>query len=398
MSKRSVLLVDDEPMVLLALERILGTLLDCRVVKAEDGPQALAILEREPFDIVVSDMAMPGMSGATLLDIVHELYPRAMRLVLSGRSSRDQGLSTVGSAHQYFLKPGDVSAISRRLKNVLALRELLPPEGLGTVIAGVDTLPSCPEIFRELEEEINKPDASAEAIGRIVEKDVAMSAKALQLVNSSFFGLREHVSSPVRAVVLLGASLMKSLVLAVHVFSSVPKDDPLAAFVRKVWTHSLHVATAAREIALFEKAPPALVEEAYIAGLFHDIGKLAIAMNLPDARGHIEETLAERELADAVAERETLGATHAEAGGYLLALWGFSDAVVEAAVFHHQPSRSGKKAESVFPTLAAVHVANAFDHEKEPARHAPNAAPDTAFLQNAGLADKPAAWRAAIGG
>ncbi len=395
MNKRSILLVDDEPMVLIAMERIFGTMLDCQVVKAASGAEALKILEQQPFDIVVSDMSMPGMSGAKFLDIVHELYPRAMRMVLSGRSSRDQGLSTVGSAHQYFMKPGDVMTISKRLRGVLSLREMLPAEGLGPIIAKVDTLPSAPDIYRELEEEVNRPDTSAEAIGRIIEKDVAMSAKTLQLVNSAFFGLREHVSRPAQAAALLGTSLLKSLVLAVHVFSSVSKTDPRSAFVKKLWAHSLNTGMAVREIALMEKAGQEAVEEAYIAGLFHDIGKLIIAMNLPDAHDHIERMIAEKNMLNTLAEREALGATHSEIGAYLLALWGFSNAVVEAAVFHGAPRDNGKT--DGFPILAAVHVANVLDHEASDSKNVAHAVLDTAWLDKSGLAEKPSAWRAALG-
>jgi HD-like signal output (HDOD) protein/CheY-like chemotaxis protein len=389
------LLVDDEPGVLTVLERLLRATVDCDVTKAAGGAEALRILEARPFDIVISDMAMPGMSGAEFLDMVQELHPRTMRMILSGRSSREQGLQTVGSVHQYFLKPSDVASISKRLGQVLKRRELLPEEGLGAVIAKVDTLPSPPDIYLALEREIVKPEASAEDIGRIVQTDLAMSAKVLQLVNSAFFGLRERVSSPAQAVALLGADLLKSLVLAVHVFSAVPKADPREGFVKSLWSHSLSVATAAREIALFESAAREAVEDAYVSGLFHDIGKLVIAMHLPDAHNHIDRLVGRKGETAIEAERAAIGTTHAEVGGYLLALWGFADTIVETVVFHENPAQTNADGKG-FSTLAAVHVANVFDHEKAASNGGRQARLDEAFLTRLGLGAKPAAWRDAV--
>ncbi len=392
MSRGRILLVDDEPMVLRAMERVLSmAMTDCDILKAENGSEALALFETQPPDIVVTDMCMPNMSGSELLDAVHERHPRAARMILSARAGSEYGLSAVESAHQYFLKPGDIVTLAQKLQRVLYLRCLIPNEELDRVIAKVDTLPSLPDIYLELETEINRPESSIYAIGEILERDVAMSAKVLHLVNSAFFGLRTRISSPSHAATLLGMNLLKSLVLASHVFSAIDKNDPRQPFVASLWKHSLSVANAARKIALFEKASREIVEEAYIAGLFHDIGKLVVAMSLPDAHDRIQREMAEEDVTDVEAETAVLGASHAEVGGYLLALWGFSDEVVATAVFHGKPSRSADAA--VFGALASVHAANVLSREAVAAPKGSGLPLDTVYLDHAGLSAKLDPWR-----
>ncbi len=390
MSRGRILLVDDEPMVLRAMERVLEmSLSDCDIVKAENGRQALELSETQPADIIVSDMCMPDLSGSELLDVIHERYPQTVRMILSARAGSEYGLSAIESAHQYFLKPGDIVSLARKLQRVLDLRARLPNRELDRIVARIGTLPSLPDLYRELEAEIEREDASIYAVGRILEQDVAMSAKILQLVNSAFFGVRSRISSATQAATLLGMNLIKSLALASHVFSVLDKDDPRAPFLRELWRHSADVSGRARRIALTEKAGHDLVEEACIGGLFHDIGKLVIATSLPDTHEDIQRMLSEKAIADVEAEQEILGVTHHEIGGYLLTLWGFSETVVHVALYHGIPSRS----EEIpgFGPLGVVHAANVFDHENvSPAESLP---PDMAWLETAGLVRKMDDWR-----
>ncbi len=99
-----------------------------------------------------------------------------------------------------------------------------------------------------------------------------------------------------------------------------------------------------------------------MAGLFHDLGYLVLAANLPDRlKSVVVSATAGKGMLEA--ENEEFGATHAEVGAYLLGIWGFPDPLLEAALFHHQPSRSCVES---FTSLTAVHLANAFAHEVEP--------------------------------
>lgn len=389
LNRKTILLVDDEPSVLRVLKTIIQFAVDSDIATAANGREALDLMEKKTFDVIIVDMKMPGIDGADLIDIVHELYPRTARMVFSARAGGESGLRTVGSAHQYFMKPNDIKLITERISGVLKLRELLPDEGLEQIISKVRTLPSLPGLYAELDAEIRKPTASIEAVGRIIEKDMSMSAKTLQLVNSAFFGHRGRVSRASEAAALLGMEAIKALTWAIHFFSDW-KDDIPDFSITDLSRHSLNVAAGAKAIAEAEGVGPKEADEYYSAGLFHDIGKLVIAANLPDSFTCISKMTRENGLSQMAAEKQVVGATHAETGAYLLALWGFADPVMQAAAYHHALSKSGQHG---FNTSTAVHVANVIENEAHPEQVSLDHSIDTAYLAAEKLEPRLASWR-----
>lgn len=390
MNRKRILIVDDEPGVLNAIERVIKMSIECETVIAGSGKEALDLLEKQPFDVIVSDIMMPGMNGIDLLNVVQELYPKTVRLAFSGWATEEVAFRTAGTVHQFFKKPGDIALVGAKIQGVLNLRRLLPEEGLERVVACVKTLPALPIVYLELEKELAKENPSVERVGEILEQDIAMSAKVLQLVNSAFFGLREHVGSPSQAAALLGLNIVRSLVLAFHVFGSW-KDRRVSGFrPDALWEHSLSVGGLARSIAQAENLDAELREDAHIAGMFHDLGRLILADNIPDSCEAIEKLVAEKKIALLDAEREVLGATHAETGAYLLALWGFPDNVVNGVAFHHAPCQIPAK--GVTPAII-VHVANALDHEKRGEAATTGQPLDEDCLEAQGVKDRLPRWR-----
>ena len=392
MAKIKILLVDDEITVLKVLQMAMRATIECDVLTATSGDQALRIMEKEHVDVVVSDICMPGMDGATLINVVAELYPKTMRLLFTGRSTDDLGLRTAGAAHQFYLKPSDITQIATTIKSIYRLRIGLPSEGMDRIVSHIRSLPSLPDVYTELDQELKKPDVSMDDIGRILEKDIAMSAKVLQLVNSAFFGMRERVTKPSQAAILLGGQVIKSLLLGLHIFTGWSKQTIPCFTVQELWSHGLNVATGAQDLALAEGYTRKQADEFYAAGLFHDIGKIIIAVNLPESSDTIQKIIKEKGLSIPQAEKESLGATHAEAGAYLMALWGFSDNIVNAIAYHHQPSHFEVKG---FNTVTAVHAANVFDYESSFRNKIPETL-DPAYITREGFAPKLADWRNAF--
>jgi HD-like signal output (HDOD) protein len=389
MSKR-ILIVDDEPMVLTVLKRVLETTLDAEIVTALNANEALRHLEAESFDVIVSDIKMPGVDGVELLSVVQERYPHIARMVFSAWSGGEVALKTAGTAHQFFTKPGDISIISKRIERVLKLRDMLPKEGLEWVISAVNTLPSLPKTYRELEKEIESPTASVESISRIIESDIAMSAKILQLLNSSFFHPSMKKTKASEAVPVIGLQVLKSLVLAMHVFTEwhdgiTPGFDP-----ERILAHSVTVAGVSRQLAINAGMTHSQTEEIYSAGLFHDIGKLLLAANAPDSCQCIEDVRVQKGLTRLEAEENVLGATHAEAGAYLMALWGFDEPIITVCAFHHHPERSSDKG---FTPLTAVHVANALTHEILDGGEWGQSVVNSEYLEREGVSGEIAKWR-----
>jgi HD-like signal output (HDOD) protein len=224
------------------------------------------------------------------------------------------------------------------------------------IIGGISSLPSLPDIYAELTAEIASEDMSLAHVGEIVSRDLALSAKILQLVNSAFFGLPRHTESVAQAVSFLGAEVVRSLALSTSVFQAFEGDVDRFQF-KHLWNHSVAVGAVAAAIARAEGEPKATAEDALQAGMLHDVGRLILAAGLPN-RYH--ETI-DRADADSQpiwqVERTVFGCDHARIGGYLLGLWGLPDSIVEAVVYHHDPLASHVRSQG-FSALLAVNVAN----------------------------------------
>ncbi len=391
--RKRILFVDDEVGVLDGLRRMLRSMRevwDLRV--AASGEEGLARLEAETFDVVVSDMRMPGMDGAEFLTEVKRRHPQIVRIVLSGQSEQGMILKSVLPAHQFLSKPCDPSHLKEAISRVHALRDLLADESLIRVVSQVQTLPSPASLYRSLMEETRAKNVSIGSIAEIVSRDIGMSAKILQMVSSAFLGQARTVLSAGRAVRLIGPDTFKALVHEAGIFSEFVKP-PGGFSLEALRKHSVRTAVIARSIAEIEGEDKNGQDGAFTSGVLHDVGKLVLAANAPgperEARGPADET----GLSAPQSDEETCRTTHAEVGAYLLGLWGLPDRIVEAVAYHHTPSRCSNPESRL---LAAVHVADALAHGP-PNPGAPESTPplgiDTAYLERAGVSDRLPKWR-----
>ena len=218
---KRILFVDDEQRVLDGLRDLLRRQRkDWDMVFALGGKQAVVLLDDAPFDVVVSDMRMPGMDGVALLQHVKDRSPATARLILSGHADREAVLSALPVAHQFISKPCDADQLRSVVDRVCGLQKLLQDATVRAVVGNLDRLLSAPRAYFELTRAAERQDSDAAERGNIVEQDAGMSAKVLQLVNSSYFGLARKPSSVAQAVAYLGAELVKGRALSIHVFST----------------------------------------------------------------------------------------------------------------------------------------------------------------------------------
>jgi HD-like signal output (HDOD) protein/CheY-like chemotaxis protein len=387
MSKR-ILFVDDEPMLLSGLERTLrGMRKEWEMEFALGGRKALEALARAPFDVVITDMRMPEIDGAQLLEQVKQKYPNTVRFVLSGQSDRETILRSIGPTHQFLSKPCALEELKQKVAQAFALRELLENPTLKEIVSRMDTVPSLPSLYVRLTEALSQSDVTVAKIADIIKQDMGMTSKVLQLVNSAFFALPCHISSPHQAVSLLGIDNIRALVLSVHVFSELEPNPE--SKVAALWPRSLRSAVFARAISRAEHSPQRLEEDAFAAGLLHDIGRLVLASACRERYTQVLESLNKGETTLAQAESETFGCTHAEVGAYLLGLWGLPESVVQAVAWHHTPSRSGATA---FSPVVAVHVAVDYEHRLHPDPENKIPPLDETLLTNLGLQDHTGKW------
>ena len=356
MERTRILFVDDDPHVLKALRRSMSEMDDeWDLAFCDSGAAALADLARHPADVVVSDMRMPGMDGADLLDEVRKRHPATIRVILSGFAETASVLKTIGPTHIYLAKPCQPQTLHAAITRPLALRRLLADPLLRAAIGNVSNLPSPPDLFLRIDEELRSPRASTASVAALLAQDVAMTAEILKLTNSAFFGLGARITSPLQAVRTLGLETVQTLVLTAGLFRQFGGGGSLVPHLAGLNAFSLSLSRLAEAIAREMEADEATAKAAQCAAMLSSVGCLVFLDH--DCR-KCEESLAgvRKGMFLAEAERAAFGATHHLVGAYLLGLWGFSDAVVEAVAFADEPGRSPGPGN---PVLTAVHAATA---------------------------------------
>jgi len=348
--------VDDETHILRGIRRAMADQEETWEMEFfSSGEEALAAIRRQPFDVVVSDMRMPGIDGATLLSHVRDLNPATIRVILSGYADSDAVLRTVGPAHIYLAKPCDAETLLRALNRQIALRSLLNTPALHATLAGLTNLPSLPAIYSRLQVELLSPDCSAKSIADIIAQDMAMTAEVLKITNSAYFSSTGSVSTPFQAVRLLGIEVIQALVLHAGLFRQFAGKPELAPLLESLTGHCLALSVLAEQIAVSEGGDVAIVKSAQIAAMLANIGSVVLLDAHPAA---YQEMLANLKPGQTLLGAETarFGAGHAAIGGYLLGLWGFSDPIVEALVYHCTPSACPDRDNLALTALHVAHV------------------------------------------
>jgi putative nucleotidyltransferase with HDIG domain len=386
--RKRLLFVDDEAMVLDGLRRALhGMREGWEMHFVESGAAALEALEKEPYDAVVSDMRMPMMDGAQLLEEVKQRYPDMVRMILSGQSSKEAVYRSISPAHQFLSKPCDPQELAARLSQAFAMRDLLSNQALKTIISRLRSIPSLPTLYEELTGALRSENPSLAQIAKIISRDVGMAAKILQLANSAFVGASGRVSSLVQALSLIGTETVRTLVLSVHAFSQFEGNSKVAARLPVLWDHSVAVSSLAQRIANAEGCTKAMGEESFTGGLLHDIGKVVLLAEMPEEYQQIFESQPD---ASKNLELERLGCTHAEVGAYLMSIWGLPLSLVHAVAFHHHPSET---AETKFSSLTAVHAADAIASATDASPVNRDIELDLIYLDRLRLRERESVWR-----
>lgn len=386
--KRKILLVEEQPKVRQELESSLHAIADSfEFTLVGSGTEALERMEHDSFDAVVTDLRLSVINGAQLLNEVMERHPKVLRFVLSDLSDRQATMKCVGTAHQFLSKPCDPHTLASALERALAFQNWLPGEKVRSLLAQMHKLPSPPQLYFQVVKMLQSPDSSLEGVGEIIARDPAITAKILQLVNSAVFGLKRSVASPVEAVMFLGIDTTKSVILLAHSFSYFDRIKDSDFSVENLWKHSIRTGNFARLIARTEKAAKEVVDEAYTAGMLHDIGKLALAANLPQQYTEAAMVAASRRIPLWEAEEQVFGSNHAELGASMLAIWGLPIGIIEAVALHHHPAQFLSQS---FCPLTAVHAANALEHAE--ASGATDLPVDADYLAQLGLDQRLPVW------
>jgi HD-like signal output (HDOD) protein len=393
-SRTKILFVDDEPDILRELQRSLKSLKDYWDMSfVEDGENALEVLEKEVFDVILSDLRMPGIDGLRLLELVKFKYPRMVRIILSEHSDK-MILKTVTSAQQYLPKPCEKELLISTITRACSLRDILHSQVLKSLLGRIETMPSIPAVYANIMEALGSEDTSAASVGEIIAQDMGMAVKVLQLVNSSFFGMSRHISSVKEATVLLGIDVVKTLVLGIEVFSRFDGAQSVIS-VNQIHDHCVRTAMIAKQIAVMENMDSKKADHAMICATVHDIGRLLLADHFPEKYKQVVDLARQKEMHLFQAENAVYGVTHSEVGAYLLGLWGLPQSIVEGVAFHHRP---GSVVSKEFELSGLIHVAELMEHhERKGLDHDLEAfGLDMAYLEKLRLADKILFWQDSV--
>jgi len=214
-------------------------------------------------------------------------------------------------------------------------------------------LPTLPTIVTQLISLVGNPKSSARDVAQLISTDQALTAKILKVANSAFYGFPRKIATVQLAIVVLGFEAVKNLGLSVAVLKRFSSGADHELFDRqRFWEHAIGTGVAARQLA--KRGGYSNADEAFVAGILHDIGKLILIEYFFDEFAEALERAEADEITIAEAEEIVLGVTHAEVGGWLAEKWNLPPSLVETITHHHHP---GTLAEPE-PTLFLIHMAD----------------------------------------
>jgi HD-like signal output (HDOD) protein len=224
------------------------------------------------------------------------------------------------------------------------------------IIENLSSIPTLPTVIDRLSRLLQNPKTSAEEVGKAITTDQALASKVLRLVNSAFYGFPGRISTITHAIVILGFSTVKNVVLTASIFDAFrSKGNNNDSFnLDKFWLHS--IACGAASLSIAKQIGNNEKEECFIAGLIHDIGKLILCQYLPDKFDQVLQHSIRNDQLLYKSEYEILDCTHQEIGGYLTEKWNLPLSLQNAVKYHHNPSPIHDK----FVITSIVHCADIF--------------------------------------
>jgi len=360
-TRGKVLFVDDEINILKSIRR--GFLhAPFEVVTAESARDGLRILEESCVDIVVTDYRMPDIDGFQFLKMVKERYPEVNRVILSGFIEKSVAVESLtrGLASTYILKPWLNDDVEEKIDHILSMRKALKSKKLLGIINQIENLPHLDNLYQEFMEAVNE-DKSMDTISKIIQKDLSIATKVLQVANSAFYGLK-NCTSIKQAAVTLGLDTLQDILLTISIINTMKwnvtqmnrlQEIFLNAFIMNSHLPQLHKFTPE---AHFYRTFPSV-------GLTYDVGKVLLLQYFPDRYASVQKYAQLRSEKDFYECEVDLGfheVTHQEVGAFFLDYWNLPQIFIETALFHHTPESSSSQYRDI---TSITHLIDALIYE-----------------------------------
>ncbi|OGO85570.1 MAG: signal transduction protein [Clostridiales bacterium GWD2_32_59] len=331
---KKILFVDDEEQILKSVIRLFR-MTEYDVVTASDGEAALEILKTEHIDLIITDMRMPFMDGYELLAKVKELFPNIIRVILSGYTDEKLIFKAIqrNIAKLYVFKPWKNEKLLNIVEQIFETENAINNSNLLAHINNIEELPTIDANYQRIISLIQN-DADIEDITHEIEKDQAIALKVLHIANSAYYGVK--TGSIKQAVSYLGYQNINNLILSTSVIDALSNNGLSKTDSDILWKHAFITNKLVNFIysAFLCKN---LRESSNTAGLLHDIGKVILFKYFGEKYDSLYIKSKKENLNIFELEKDVLGITHEEVGGYLLKWWELPYSIVEAAFFHHRP-------------------------------------------------------------
>lgn len=387
--RRTIYVVDDQAAVMETVVLALKSLgRDWEVIGFREPFAALDAVKISPPHALLTDQVMPGMQGTELLEQVRLLAPNTIRLIMSGCVALDK-LTLVTSAHQYLAKPFDAIELRNVLARSFAAQDRMLNHGLQTLATSIRSIPSLPQAHYALLAELEDYTTGATSIARRIKNDPGLSIKVLHLANSSLFGRGSTVTNLNDAVGCLGTDMIAAIVLAQSIFHHYEGLKGRDIDLERIWSHCWETASMTQQLCREKHLPGKVGEEAFLAGLLHEMGRFILVDNFPNEYQAACEAARKTNLPLTEHLRETFQASPAQLTAYILELWGLPKDIIDsvACLEHPGNDRAGE-----FTMTAALYVAHHLASQKYPPDSFPIEPWDTGYLKAVGCADDLEAW------
>lgn len=381
-----IYIVDDEPMLGEMLCQFLArTNSDWRVESFTLPGKAIEATQKATPDMVISDFAMPEMTGTEMLEKIRLMAPSTIRILVSGFANPKALANKLSAAHQYLAKPYSLLDIRSKIQKALIALEHFKNIELRSTVLAIRTLPAMPQIYYALLSVLENPDSSYTDVVDILQKDAAISAKIIQMANSPLF--RENTGGQavidlLQAINLLGTERIKAAVLSHQLFESyntIPDFFGSQSLTHHRWETANNSYEIAREMDLKEDQ----VRDAYVAGLMHDMGRLILMDNFATIyRSVCQRAITENKPLTSI-ETEAFKMSQADVIGFLASLWGMRDRIVHAITFQEHPW-DAPNADAV-QTASAVYLAHIKSNTLHPSEKFIQLEPNMEFLKASDL-------------
>lgn len=319
---------------------------------------AIDVCKNNKVDAVISDIDEANFSVLDFFADLKLLEPTILRVLFVDGSRVSKYKNSLGLINTFLIKQSSYKHLDNLLERSIVLHSILSSdESMGNVLAS--KLPSVPSVYQKLLSIINDETAGMQDVAKLIAHDAAMTTKVLQIVNSSFFGLRRSITNATDATVMLGLETIKGFVLSQQVFKSFENLDIPLSLLEELWNHSLLTAYIARHIVKIENGSQEQIDAAFTAGILHDVGKLVMLEQLPSVYKQYAQAIVKDNQDSVKVEKMIFNTNHALMGAALLDHWGMPDLLIEAVAFHHKPVWYHNN----FSIVIAVHVADCLAHE-----------------------------------